>query len=56
MKILVLIALLAAALYHYLDDLSDKAYQALAVRCAETPDLPGCDVYSTAAGPAEKED
>lgn len=56
MKILVLIALLAAALYHYLDDLSDQAYQARAVRCAEIPDLPGCDVYSTAAGPAEKED
>ncbi len=55
MKYLVLIALLlAVALYDYLDDLSEQAYQARAVRCAEIPDLPGCDVFSTAAGPAER--
>ena len=55
MKFLVLIALLAAALYHYLDDLSEQAYQARAVRCAETPELPGCDTFSTAAGPHEED-
>ena len=56
---LVLLALVALAIVatvrHMADDYTAKLYQAHAVRCAQTPDMPGCDTYTTAAGSGTQE-
>lgn len=46
----ILIGLLGVGIYYGISKVETDAYQVRAVRCAQMPDLPGCDDYATAAG------
>lgn len=45
-----IVLLLCAAGMRFADHIEQRAYQAKAMRCAQAPDMPGCEAYQTAAG------